>query len=214
MAVKLRESAPPPEIVTVRSFRTGNCYRFTVNGTPLDNEVSKDELYRGMEYTLEDQSLLRLQLQDIKGSEELLISRNGIPLPASDHHPQKRLGQFRLFTLVPLAGFFVFLLAIGLSGLKSPNLLTETSLAMALLSLPCALFLYRGSRVALSLVIVMVLTDFLLTLFTTFSSGQIFLASLIGIKALLFGPLFHAFSLWHRWKYTLEAAQGQATAYS
>lgn len=185
---------------SVKVTKQGNYFQFQLNNRVLDSQIFKDDLTKGVEYQLDSGDTLKVQLKEFKGTEEVLITKNGIPLPDSDHHPQKRLRQFRLFTLIPLVCFFVFLMGLVVLDIPAPRILDRVSFAMALALIPCGFFLLRGSKVALSLLIILVVTDFLLTIFSTFTTNQAYLISFIGIKALLLGPLFYAFSLWNSWQ--------------
>lgn len=187
------------------AFETGGEKRLDISWKGMFNNVdvvmdgqsigvipNQKTLRQGQEFTLEDGSILKLQLNRSLMSTELQVTRDGQPLPGSASDPQTRYKN--AYLLVYFIAGLNLLLGI-LASLFNIAILQDLgigfgSIVLGLIYLILGFFVQRKSSLALILAIVLFIADSLFGLVSTVAlGGSPGIAGLI-IRVLILVPLF------------------------
>lgn len=172
-----------------------------LDGQEVGRIASQAELQAGREFPLPDGSPLRLQLQQAGNGPQLVVLRNGVPLPGSSSDPEVTLktaaggayfiGGLNLVMGCLAAGGVAELNRLGISGFNA---------GYGLLFLVLAYFIGRRSAIALGFAVAIHAVD-----------GILALAAPGGVGAGLFMRVFLLIMMWRGFAAIRELNAGSAT---
>lgn len=142
-------------------------FHIKLDGKEIASFTSPEPLLAGQEFTLEDGSILKIQLPSRSKFAAFKITFNGFPLPSSMPPPEKRLKtvfQFILFiAAMNIIGSIASFRSFYSMKYLSPN--AWILAAVGLIFLVLALFVYRKSKIALFITVSLFTLDTIVFLF-------------------------------------------------
>lgn len=144
-----------------------------VEGRELGRLDGEEDLARGGAWKLDDGSLLQVLLDRSGSGYELLLTRNGVPLPGSASDPKARLAQ--AWGILAFLGGLNLILG-GVAELLQNRWLLDMgmgwgSVVFGVVFLALALAVRKGSRIALIVAIVLFALDALLGVYFVMEAG-------------------------------------------